>query len=40
LPRRPHAFVLEWASQHRDELLVDWQLARVSRPLLPVAPLE
>jgi hypothetical protein len=40
LPRRVHAFVLEWASQHRDELRADWELARTRQPLVPVAPLE
>lgn len=40
LPRRALALVLEWASQHRDELRSDWELARAERPLVPVAPLE
>ena len=40
LPKRAHAFVLEWASQHREELLADWNLARAGKPLAAVAPLE
>jgi hypothetical protein len=40
LLRRAHALVVESASQHQDELLADWHLARAKRPLVPVAPLE
>jgi len=32
--------VVEWALQHRDELLEDWRLARESAPLNRIAPLE
>jgi hypothetical protein len=28
LPPRVHGFVVEWASQHRDELLENWDRAR------------
>ena len=40
LPPRVLAMVIEWASMHRDELLQDWELARLGRPLKPIAPLE
>jgi hypothetical protein len=40
LPQRATALVLEWASQHRDELARDWDLARQAQPLQAIAPLE
>jgi hypothetical protein len=40
LPQRATALVLEWASQHRDELAHDWELARQAQPLQAIAPLE
>jgi len=39
LPRRATALVLEWASEHRGELLADWNQARAKLPLAPIAPL-
>ena len=38
----PRAFglVMEWASLHREELQVDWDLARKQEPLIKVEPLE
>ena len=29
-----------WATLHRGELLRDWELARSSQPLDPIAPLD
>lgn len=40
LPRRARAMVLEWAAEHRRELMADWKLAEEHRPLNPIAPLE
>lgn len=40
LPRRAHNLVVEWADMHRTELLADWNLARSSKPLAPIAPLD
>jgi hypothetical protein len=40
LPKRAQAMVLEWASQHREELLEDWQLASAHEPLKKISPLE
>lgn len=31
LPRRAHALVIEWASQHRTELHDDWERARLEK---------
>jgi len=31
---------LEWAALHRDELLLDWQLAMSKKALSPIAPLS
>ena len=39
-PRRALHAVLEWYELHRDELLMNWQLAREERPLNQVEPLE
>ncbi|MCG3135287.1 MAG: hypothetical protein HMLKMBBP_02851 [Planctomycetes bacterium] len=39
-PPRALRHVLDWLSEHRDELIEDWRLARESRPLRPIAPLE
>ena len=40
LPRRAKALVLEWAAEHREELLEDWQLAAQHYPLNRIEPLE
>ncbi len=40
VPRRVRAMVLEWAFEHRGELLEDWELARAKKPLKDIAPLE
>ena len=32
--------VVEWALQHREELLEDWRLAHQGAPLNRIAPLE
>jgi hypothetical protein len=39
LPNRAHSLVLEWASNHRNELLVDWQLASEMKEVKPIEPL-
>jgi hypothetical protein len=39
LPPRALGLVIEWASQHQDELLEDWDLARRNQPLKKIAPL-
>lgn len=40
LPPRALGLVIEWASRHREELLVDWALARQNAALNEIAPLE
>ena len=40
LPRRALAHVLEWSTLHQQELLDIWTLARASKPLPRIDPLE
>ncbi len=40
LPRRAHNLVVEWADQHRAELVDDWNRARAGSDLRPIEPLE
>jgi hypothetical protein len=39
LERRALSFVVEWARLHRDEVIANWERARRSEPLAPIAPL-
>ena len=39
LPKRIVSFVLEWAFDHREELLEDWKLARKHEELKKIKPL-
>jgi uncharacterized protein DUF4160/uncharacterized protein DUF2442 len=38
LPRRAMAFVLEWASEHRQELMEDWELCARMQPPKRIQP--
>ena len=40
LPPKVLGLVMEWASQHQQELLSDWKLAEQLQPLKPIQPLE
>ena len=40
LPARALGLVMEWASQHQEELLNDWELACKKRTLNKIAPLK
>ncbi|MBI5448086.1 MAG: DUF4160 domain-containing protein [Gammaproteobacteria bacterium] len=40
LPPKVLGLVIEWASIHQSELLKNWELARASKPLNKVFPLE
>jgi hypothetical protein len=40
LPRRAAALVLEWAFEHRDELMENWKRAERHEELLKIEPLE
>jgi phosphomannomutase len=37
---RALGLVIEWASQHQDELMEDWELARNEKPPKAIAPLK
>ncbi len=39
LPKRAILLVLEWAFEHRDELMKDWELAMAKKPLFKIKPL-
>ena len=39
LPKKVKNLVLEWADEHRDELIDDWNLARAEKPLHKIEPL-
>jgi hypothetical protein len=39
-PSRALALTLEWHRLHKDELLVNWNLAKEHKPLNHIAPLE
>ncbi len=38
-PKRVLSLVLEWAFEHREELMEDWNLAMSQKPLRQIAPL-
>ena len=40
LPPRVMGLVMEWASIHQEELMADWELARLQVTLNNIAPLE
>jgi phosphomannomutase len=40
LPKRAKALVLEWADEHRNELMQDWELARKNQELNDIEPLK
>ena len=40
LPPKALVLVIEWAAQHQDELLEDWQLAEQHGDLKPIDPLK
>ena len=40
LPRRALALVLEWAAQHRAELLEDWELCEKHQQPRKIQPLD
>lgn len=40
LPPKVFGLVIEWASQHQNELMEDWALAQQLQALKPIAPLE
>jgi hypothetical protein len=40
LPKRAQALVLEWAAQHRVELMEDWNLCQLKQLPKNIAPLD
>ncbi len=40
LPRRALALVLEWAAEHRNELMEDWALCQAKQLPKKIPPLE
>jgi hypothetical protein len=40
LPRRAMMLVLDWAAEHRDELMEDWELCSRMQTPKPIAPLR
>ena len=40
LPRRATSLVLEWAFQHRHELMANWEKAQRKEPLEEIEPLD
>ncbi len=40
MPRRALALVLEWAAEHRAELLEDWDLCHQNQELKMIPPLK
>lgn len=40
LPSKVFGLVIEWASQHQNELMEDWTLSQQLQALKPIAPLE
>jgi Domain of unknown function (DUF4160) len=40
LPKRALSLVLEWAAEHRDELMRNWRLAETHEALNQIKPLE
>lgn len=40
LPARALGMLIEWASQHQNELLKDWELARDGKPPKKIEPLN
>jgi hypothetical protein len=40
LPPKAIGLVMEWATLHRNDLLREWELAKIKKPLFPIIPLE
>jgi hypothetical protein len=40
LPPRVLGLVVEWASQHKKELMINWEKARDDKPLKKIEPLQ
>ncbi len=40
IPPRALGLVMEWASQHKEELIEDWDLAKNNKPPKKIKPLQ
>lgn len=40
MPKRALALVLEWANEHRNELLEDWELCTIGQAPKKISPLK
>ncbi|MFC2045950.1 DUF4160 domain-containing protein [Chloroflexota bacterium] len=40
LPRRAISMVVEWATLHQGELMVNWQRLRENQPAEKISPLD
>lgn len=40
LPKRANAMVVEWASEHREELIANWSKAIIPDSINKIAPLD
>lgn len=40
LPKRARSLAIEWAIEHRDKLMTNWQKARSLEPLDKIEPLD
>lgn len=40
LPKRAKTLVLEWADEHRAELIQNWEFARLKKELRKIEPLK
>ena len=40
LPPRALGLVVEWAAEHQEELVANWEAARLDMPLSRIAPLH
>jgi len=40
VPPRVRRLIKEWAEMHQEELMENWQRARIKQEMLPIAPLE
>lgn len=40
MPKRAIALVIEWAKQHQDELLEDWELCKTYQSPKKISPLQ
>ncbi|OFX53339.1 MAG: hypothetical protein A2046_03095 [Bacteroidetes bacterium GWA2_30_7] len=39
-PQRAKALIFEWISLHREELLKNWELSLIGKPLEKIKPLD